>query len=603
VRRLARIVVLAAPLGLALTAPSGALATEGSLYAFGVEALVGQSVYDGQCSVVQQGASFGVTCPPRDPSLAGPKWQIDLRTPVAGSAIEAFSFRAVRFHETPTSIGPQVLADGAPIWGVAERDIPRAPEAPKAYQVGLSGQTASLRLNQSESRRQPNRVWTFLEPTIRVRDLAAPGAQLLALPPGWITTNEARVVWQATDNFGADGVGQQRLFVSGGLRWAGAPGLGPHSVSLGLTDVLDGAHEVRLEVDGDGTAGAPAQRGTIYVDRTPPTASVDVTEVSGGRVRLTVAVSDATSGMQQWTLRPPDPGAPAIATGTTVGAAREIALADYLTPGQSTRFVLEARDQAGNLRSVLSAAVTRSLTAGAVVGPPPTTVLGPEVLGLPGEIERSGAALPNFSRVQSRGLRSHSAQRYVQSGEQLVPVLLAQHGRPVRLAGRFAHPRGRGLRGATVYLVDPFGRTQGTTLTDRGGGFRFQFRPRVAGVWRAIGLGRPLLVAPALLRLRPFVRVRVFDRTLRPGETLRVAGVIRPRARAGGKIVQLQWRQGDRWSVLSQSRADRTGRFRLRFRTASAGGGYSIRMRVVVPAEKGWPFAPLVARRFEVEIG
>jgi hypothetical protein len=596
--------LLAAPLAAAIAAPAGALATDGSLYAFGTEALVGQSVYDGQCSVVQQGASFGVTCPPRDPSLAGPKWQIDLRTPAGGSVVEGLSFYAVRFHETATSIALQVLSDGIPIWGVAERDVPRSPAAPKAYFIGgQAGQTASLRLAQTESRQQPNRVWTFLNPTIYVRDLAPPSAQLLALPPGWITTNEARVVWQASDNFGADGIGQQRLFLSGALRWAGAPGQGPSAVTLGLDDVVDGAHEVRLEVDGDGTPGAPAQRGTIYVDRTPPTATVDASELPGQRVRLTVAVSDGVSGMAQWTLRPPDPVAPAIATGTTAGASREIDLADYLGPGQTTRFVLEARDVAGNLRSVLSPPVTRPLTGGAVVGPPPPTVLGPEVLGEPGFIERSGAPLPNFSRIQSKGLRSHGARRYVQSGDQLVPVIVGQHGRPMRLAGRFAHPRGRGLRGATVYLVDPFGRTSGTTLTDSGGRFRFRFRPRVAGVWRAIGLGRPLLVAPALIRLRPFVRVRVADRSIRPGESVRVAGVIRPRGRARGKIVQLEWRQGGRWNVLDQRRADRTGRFRLRFRTPASGGGYSIRMRVVVPSEKGWPFSPSVAKRFRVEIG
>ena len=115
-----------------------------------------------------------MTCPPIGTSLTGTKWQIDLRTPVPGSAIEAFSWRAVRFHQTATSIAQQVLADGALAWQVAESDIPRSPSQPKAYQIGMRAQTASLRLWQTEARQQPNRVWTFLEPTIFVRDLQAP---------------------------------------------------------------------------------------------------------------------------------------------------------------------------------------------------------------------------------------------------------------------------------------------------------------------------------------------------------------------------------------------------------------------------------------------
>ncbi len=87
-----------------------------------------------------------MTCPPAGTSLTGTKWQIDLRTPVAGSQIEAFSWQAVRFHQTATSIAQQVLGDGALAWQVAESDIPRSPSQPKAYQVGLRAQTASLRL-------------------------------------------------------------------------------------------------------------------------------------------------------------------------------------------------------------------------------------------------------------------------------------------------------------------------------------------------------------------------------------------------------------------------------------------------------------------------
>ena len=175
-RRVARrraVGLLALAAGGALAVASPAQATEGSLYGFGVEALVAQAVPDGQCSVAQTGASFGVTCPPIGTSFTGTKWQIDLRTPVPGSVIEALSWRAVRFHQSATSIAQQVLADGALAWQVAEADIPRSPSQPKAYQVGMRALTASLRLSQTEARQQPNRVWTFLDPAISVRDVEA----------------------------------------------------------------------------------------------------------------------------------------------------------------------------------------------------------------------------------------------------------------------------------------------------------------------------------------------------------------------------------------------------------------------------------------------
>ncbi len=53
-------------------ASSPALATDGSLYAYGIEALAAQAVPDGQCSVAQTGASFGVTCPPMGTSALRP---------------------------------------------------------------------------------------------------------------------------------------------------------------------------------------------------------------------------------------------------------------------------------------------------------------------------------------------------------------------------------------------------------------------------------------------------------------------------------------------------------------------------------------------------
>ncbi len=579
-----------------------AAATEGSLYRFGVEALAAQAVPDGQCLVAQTGASFGVTCPPIGTSFTGTKWQVDLRTPVPGSVIEAFDWRAVRFHQTATSIAQQVLADGALAWQAAEADIPRSPSQPKAYRVGMSAQTASLRLWQTEARQQPNRVWTFLEPTIFVRDIERPLARWTVVPAEWVTSDPVRVEWEASDNFGSDGLGQQRINAAGRGLYVGSPGQGFHGATLNVAGLADGVQPLRLEVDGDGTAGAAFQDASLRLDRTPPSASVVLLGLPDSGVRVTVNVADATSGVRGWTLRARGPDGLTVASSSTGGDVVDVDLANHAAPGETIRFHLTATDNAGLVRQVTSALVTRPSPS--APGAPATTIVGGDgPLGDPGRIESSGAPLPNFSRIETRGVRTSHARSYSRNGRLLVPLVVATHSRPVKVSGRFLHARGSGLRGATVYLVDPKGFTRATTLTDRRGRFTFKVRPRLAGTWRAIALGRPLVVAPAVIQLRPRVTTRISARSIRPGGRLVVNGTISPLGIGRAKLVKLEWRQGETWRPLALTTADRRGRFTLRYRFSSAPGAFTVPVRVVVPREKGSPFLPVVSRRFVVRVG
>ena len=249
---------------------------------------------------------------------------------------------------------------------------------------------------------------------------------------------------------------------------------------------------------------------------------------------------------------------------------------------------------------VTSALATRP-SAGA--GPATTVIGGDGPLGEPGRIEASGAPLPNFSRIETRGLRAHGARSYSRNGRTLVPVVVSTYSRPLRISGRFLHPNGRGLRGATVYLVDPKGFTRATALTDRRGRFAFRVRGDRIGTWRAIALGRPLVVAPAVVQLRPLVRTRVNSRTIRPGGTLKVSGAIAPRGAGRGKLVKLEWRLRGRWLPLQLATADRRGRFSLRYRFAPDAASFRVPMRLVVPREKGGRFLPVVARRMKVRVG
>ena len=581
---------------------SPALATDGSLYTYGIEALAAQAVPDGQCSVAQTGASFGVTCPPMGTSFTGTKWQIDLRTPVPGSVIEALSWRAVRFHQTATSIAQQVLADGALAWQVAESDITRSPSQPKAYQIGMRALTASLRLSQTEARQQPNRVWTFLDPTILVRDIEAPSARWTNVPGDWVTANQAQVEWQAADNFGSDGIGQQRIGIGGRGLYAAAPGQGSQSARLNLAGIPDGLQTLRLEVDGDGTGSAALQDATLRIDRTPPSASITLIGLPNDGVRVTVSVADATSGVHDWTLRARGPDGPTVASSTTGGETRDLDLSAYAAPGETIRFVLSASDNAGLSREVTSALVTRP--SAAIGGAQATTIVGGDgPLGEPGRIEASGVPLPDFSRIETRAIHTNQTRSYSRSGRLLVPLIAATYSRPVRISGRFLHPNGRGLRGATVYLLDPEGFSHGTTLTDPRGRFSFQVRPRRSGTWRAIALGRPLVVAPGVIQLRPLVTTRLSSRLVRPGETLRISGAISPRSAGRGKLVKLEWRQGATWRPLALATADRRGHFVLAYRFSADAGAFTIPLRVVVPRERGWPLLPVVATRVDVRVG
>ncbi len=436
-----------------------------------------------------------------------------------------------------------------------------------------------------------------------MRDIEAPSARWTNVPGDWVTGNQAQVEWQAADNFGSDGIGQQRIGIGGRALYAAAPGPG---LARRPASTWRRYPTACRRSASRSTAMAPAraafQDATLRIDRTPPSASITLIGLPDDGVRVTVSVADATSGVHDWTLRARGPDGPTVASSTTGGETRDIDLSTYAAPGETIRFVLERERQ------------RRALARGHLGSRHPpergdrraqtTTIVGGDgPLGEPGRIEASGVPLPNFSRIETRAIRTNQTRSYSRSGRLLVPLIAATYSRPVRISGRFLHPNGRGLRGATVYLLDPEGFSHGTTLTDRRGRFTFQVRPRRSGTWRAIALGRPLVVAPGVIQLRPLVTTRISARSIQPGETLRISGAIAPRGAGRGKLVKLEWRQDSTWRPLALATADRRGRYVLSYRFSAGAGAFTIPLRVVVPREKGWPFLPVVAKRLEVRVG
>ena len=299
-RALARVAIASAGgLCLAVAAAPGALATDGNLYAQGSGPYTTGSMLSASQpnpAVVQLNAAPTTAAP------TGTQFSMGWGCPVPGSEIASVQWSALRYA-APSSAGLQVLANGQRVWAEGDVGMPQSPAGGRGYGLGLPGGTCDVKLElvQGERRQQHARVWWIGSTGAVVRDVAPPSAQVVSTPPGWLNASSgaARIGWQAADNFGSDGITGQRVKVAGETRWAGAPGQGQHAADVSLAGLPDGTHAVRVEVDGDGTAGA-ASEGAIRIDRTAPDVGEPGVAYTPGSTRgqVTFQATDATSGLQ-----------------------------------------------------------------------------------------------------------------------------------------------------------------------------------------------------------------------------------------------------------------------------------------------------------------
>lgn len=255
-----------------------------------------------------------------NPATAGSKWEMNWGCPAPGSVISQVKWSALRTGAA-SHMEMDVLAEGARVWATADANIPMAPAGGRAFDIGIAAGSCNvhLRLHQSQAVAQNARTYFIDHPRIVVRDLAPPSVTLDAVQQGWIngTQSHSEIRWTAADNFGSDGIGEQRVSIGGQLHYRGAPGAGSHALNAGVAPVGDGTHPVLVEVDGDGTGGGSAS-GALSIDRTPPSASnlsavlspipatarfsVDATDATSGIARTEVQVNTATDGSAtgQW---------------------------------------------------------------------------------------------------------------------------------------------------------------------------------------------------------------------------------------------------------------------------------------------------------------
>jgi hypothetical protein len=558
------------------------------------DGIVARAVTEGACESTQSGGTFIVSCGPNIAVQNGPLWSLYLQTPIAGSAIEAVSWDVGRSAHPSTNLQMEVVDNlGRLVHFVGEDGIPSSPQF-QTFNVPIESVQAQLRLSQINSQTVPSRSYTINNPRLIVRDLARPSSAVTGMTTEWIRAGSAGIAWQVEDNFGSDGVGLQRIEAAKRTLFSGTPGVGSHSAALDVSRIPDGSHLLLLQVIGNGTQGAPPVFRTLRIDRTPPDITLSAMASGPNRAKVTISVKDATSGGASWVIRAPTPNGRVVAEGNHGGGTIDVDLRPLVPRGSELRFFAEGLDRAGNLASATSEPVHR---AGPTDGSPAYPLGPPERL-----LEEDAAALADFAKVTTSGLRTPQAAGYRRGrGAIRIPQVRVVHGGRIQLSASFRTGR-RPLAGAAVYLVDPHGRAQGRKLTRRDGTVSFTIRAHSPGTWRAVALGRPLVSAPLRLAVTPRVSARIATRFLRPGETLTVKGQVRPADAGALKQVQLQALLRGSWRPVVQARANRRGNYTLRYRFVSAAGSYEVPMRVVVPRERGWPYAPVVARRFTVAV-
>lgn len=328
--------------GVLLALGAGAPALAGPLYPHGPSAAPSA----GGGGVLSAPGPYLLQLPALNPAPAGPVMHAPFACTRPGTEIAEVRFAALRTR-APSHLEARVLANGGRHWGLGDAAFPVSPAGGQQFAIPLPSGTCSagFELFQLEPRAQHQRGY-FIDGLIMIeRDIAPPALSLASLTPGWITGNEARVEWVIDDNYGAAGIGAQRIHLSGSERWSGRPGPGRHGVTVALTGLGDGRHAARVSAEGEGTPGAAAE-GEILIDRTPPQLGLALVRTGPYAIRMAIGVVDTASGAREWEVRAGSPAGPLISSSAAPMATAD--LREHFPVGGPVRAYLRASDIAGN---------------------------------------------------------------------------------------------------------------------------------------------------------------------------------------------------------------------------------------------------------------
>jgi Bacterial Ig domain len=386
--------------------------------------------------------------------------------------------------------------------------------------------------------------------------------------------------------------------------WVAMPfmpsGEGAQTATIPAPVISPGAHAVRVRVADKAGNEATQHLGIAYNDTTPPSVTsvrvADAPTAASQSVELTYLFSDGSgSGFE-----PAAPTALTTESGATVlwegfhhmpGGDNRIRA--HLPGPKTYRLVMRMTDRVGNVG--VSAPITVVAPARGVAGPNTPLSAGPDGAGSPALLDVPRPALRmNLSLVGAR----------VRGG---VAVARIVHGQSVTVRGTLTTASGRAERREEIEVRDPSGRMLGRATTDGSGRFRVTVAPHTGGDLRVgipLGGGRlalPTSSATVRIVVRPKVTLSASTRDAVAGAspvvfTGRVSpgpGTLKGTPR---KRVVLEWLDPLRreWRPVLNGYAGADGRYRFSWRFGVP--GFSIPMRVSVPAELGWPFAPVVSR-------
>lgn len=228
--------------------------------------------------------------------------------------------------------------------------------------------------------------------------------------------------------------------------------------------------------------------------------------------------------------------------------------------------------------AVLAAAIAAATT------PPPATadLISPRYYTLP--TPAGSPALP-AARLARFGARPLTAN--LTAGGYHLPRVTRTIGLPFHIDGTYVTvPGGAPLPAIGVQVADPLGRIVATTSTDTNGNFTLTAPAGTPGLYTFALIAQPQVGGQVSVATRRAVSISATPR-VRFGQRLVVAGAISPAE--AGKLVALEWRDRRTWRPLRTTRTRPDGSYGFSYRIRRQ-RGFTVKLRVVAPAELGSPF-------------
>ena len=462
---------------------------------------------------------------------------------------------------------------GLRVRGAGSADVGNAANGRSAVSAGL-GALADGAQEVCAYRAAP--LWPEASRCVAIRlDRTDPSMPPLTVTPdvaGFTNTAITVTTGPAQDGAGS-GWSHNQIRIDGGS-WQDTVGVN--------TITADGEHTVQARaVDHAGRTSAATAVRTVRVDRTAPIISNVQTDGAAGTLTWSMvdAIGLGTCRVKVTLAGPGTNGAVVIAADQPASvfnpAAAVVVLPVGAMPNGQYNVQLTVCDSAGN----------ESTTA--------TT------LGWTGNPD--GVLTGSWARFIPMNLASPNELNRRQVAGIAVPLLRRTVGHGFTITGRLQRPDGSAFSDAALEIRDSLGRYAGGFRTNTDGAFTVTARASVGGGWTLNTVGSRVLEPVAWLEVRPTLTTRAKMNHAR--RTLVVRGRMNPGVGVSGKAVSLQWFDSltRKWRPVMDGRVTSTGTFRLAYRF-SRPGRYTVKVRVVVPRDAGWPYLTGTSRTMTVRV-